>query len=84
MMQLYGHVPSMVHYGVGHVRELHGLSGKVASANAEEDLGVNEDLRGRQKKSVCQVKYIIIAIERKRTVGLSNCLSEARLVSSSV
>lgn len=51
MMQLYGHVPSMVHYGVGHVGELHGLSGEVASANAEEDLGVNKDLRGRQRRT---------------------------------
>lgn len=51
MMQLYGHVPSMVHYGVGHVGELHGLSGEVASANAEEDLSVNKDLRGRQRRT---------------------------------
>lgn len=49
MMQLYGHVPSMVHYGVGHVGELHGLSRKVTSANAEEDLGVNKDLCGGQR-----------------------------------
>lgn len=51
MMQLNSHVPSMVHYGVGHVGELHGLSREVASANAEEDLGVNEDLRGRQRRT---------------------------------
>lgn len=44
MMQLDGHVPRMVHYGIGHVGELHGFPGEVASPNAEEDLGVNEDL----------------------------------------
>lgn len=75
MMQLYGHVPSMVHYGVRHVGELHGLSREVASANAEEDLGMNKDLWGRQSRrsgrlSKClRLKgFDIINIGREREV----------------
>lgn len=50
MMQLDGHVARMIHYGIGHVGELHGLAGKVTSADAEEDLGVNEDLQRIEEK----------------------------------
>lgn len=45
MMKLNGHIPGMIHYGVGHVRELHRLSGEVASTDAKEYLGMNKYLR---------------------------------------
>lgn len=50
MMQLNGHIPGMIHYGVGHVRELYWLPGEVASADAEEHLGVNKYLSGEKYK----------------------------------
>lgn len=46
MVQLNGHIPGMIHYGVGHIRELYGFAGEIPTANAEEYLGMYKDLKG--------------------------------------
>jgi len=45
MMQLNGHISSMIHYSIGHIRKLYRLSGKVASTNAKENLCMDENLQ---------------------------------------
>lgn len=45
MMQLYCNISGMIHYGIGHIRELYGLAGEVASTNAKEDLSMHKNLK---------------------------------------